>query len=187
MTILWLVRHGQTDWNLTGRWQGQASDAPGLNETGRAQALSAREPLKDVRISAIYSSDLLRSIQTAELVAEPSGLSVNPEPGLREIDLGVWEGMLSEDIQKQYPVELETRAKDPFHVRAPQGESPSEVAERVLAAVSDIVKRHPNESVLIVAHGVSLAIILCHALGIPLEQVYEYIPENAKPYCVEWK
>ena len=187
MTILWLVRHGQTDWNILGRWQGQASYAPGLNETGRAQALAAREQLKDVCISVAYSSDLLRSIQTAELIAEPSDLSVIPEPGLREIDLGVWEGMLSEDIQKQYPVELEARSKDPFHVRAPQGEAPSEVAERVLATVSDIVKRHPNESVLIVAHGVSLAIIICHALGIPMEQVYEHIPENAKPYCVEWK
>ena len=187
MTILWLVRHGQTDWNLTGRWQGQASDAPGLNEAGRAQALLACEQLKGVHISAAYSSDLLRSIQTAKLIAETFGLDVNLKPGLREINLGLWEGMFSDDIQKQYPVELEARVKDPFHFRAPQGEAPSEVADRVLAAVSKIVANHPDESVLIVAHGVSLAIILCHALEIPVKQVYENIPENAKPYCVEWK
>jgi len=187
MTELLLVRHGQTDWNLTGRWQGQAPHAPGLNETGFAQARAAREQLRDKIISAIYASDLLRSRQTAELLADPLGLTVTLEPRLREIDLGVWEGMLSDEIAAQYPRELAERERDPFHTRAPQGESPSEVAERVLAAVADIVKKHPAASVLIVAHGVSLGIIICHALGIPLAEVYEHIPENARPYCVTWK
>ncbi len=187
MTGLWLIRHGQTDWNLTGRWQGQAPDAPGLNDAGRAQALALRDELKDVRFSAIYSSELLRARQTAELIAEPMGLTVTLEPRLREINLGMWEGMLSSDIEVQYPQELTERARDPFHARAPQGESPLEVAERVIAAVGDIAGKHQDESVLIVAHGVSLAVIICHTQGIPLDKVYEYIPENAKLYPVKWK
>jgi broad specificity phosphatase PhoE len=187
MTELCLVRHGQTDWNLTGRWQGQAPYAPGLNDMGFAQARAAREQLRDKKISAIYSSDLLRSYQTAELLAEPLGLTVSLEPRLREINLGVWEGMLSDEIAAQYPQELAERERDPFHTRAPQGESPSDVAERVLEAVTEIAKKHVNDSVVIVAHGVSLAVIICHAQGIPLEKVYEHIPENAKPYCLEWK
>ena len=76
MTRLWLLRHGQTDWNVEGRWQGQTERAPGLNAVGRAQALAIRGQLKEARFSAIYSSDLLRSQQTAEWLAEPLGLNV---------------------------------------------------------------------------------------------------------------
>lgn len=187
MTSLWLVRHGQTDWNLTGRWQGQTPDAPGLNGTGRAQAFAVRDELKDVHFSAIYSSDLLRSRQTSELLAETLGMTVTLEPRLREMNLGAWEGMLAEEIREKYPNELEERAKNPFYTRAPDGESPRQVAERVLAAMEEIAGRHPNGNILIVAHGLSLAVILCHARGIPMDRVYDHIPENAKPIRVEWR
>jgi broad specificity phosphatase PhoE len=186
MTDLWLVRHGQTDWNLEGRWQGQSSLAPGLNDIGRAQALAVRAQLKGMHISAIYSSDLLRARQTAGLFAEPLGLTVTLEPRLREINLGVWEGMPSDEIERLYPRELAERGRDPLHAQAPQGESPLEVAERVIPAVDDIAEKYPGRTVLIVAHGVSLAVILCRAQGIRLEKVYECVPENAKPCLVDW-
>lgn len=187
MTDIWLVRHGQTDWNLTGRWQGQAPHAPGLNDMGRAQALALLNQLKDIKISAIYSSDLLRARQTAKLISEPLGLTVTLEPRLREINLGLWEGMLSSEVEVQYPQELAERAHGPFHARAPQGESPSDMTERVVAAVNDIGKEHADESVIIVSHGVSLAIIICHAQGFPMNEVYEHVPENARLYRVDWK
>jgi broad specificity phosphatase PhoE len=186
MTDLWLVRHGQTDWNLTGRWQGQAPDAPGLNETGMAQARAIGAQLAGIRFSAVYSSDLLRARQTAELLAEPLGLRGTLEPRLREINLGLWEGLLSTEIETRYPRELEERRRDPWYARAPEGESPHEVAERVLAAVEEIAQKYPRDPVLIVAHGLSLAVILCHAEGIPLEQVYDHVPDNAAPRCVAW-
>ena len=187
MTDLWLIRHGQTDWNLTGRWQGQASDAPGLNDTGYSQALAVREQMTGKSFSAIYSSNLLRARQTAELIAEPLDLTITLEPRLREINLGAWEGMLSSDIEAQYPRELEERRQNPFYAHAPNGESPLEVSKRVIAAVNEIAWKHPNNSVLIVSHGVSLAVIICHAQGIRMDKVYEHIPENAKPYHVEWQ
>ena len=186
MTELWLIRHGQTDWNFTGRWQGQAFDAPGLNETGHKQALGASEKMKGIEISAIYSSDLLRARQTADLIAEPLGLPVILEPRLSEINLGVWEGMSSEDIEARYSQELADRARDPFHTPAPNGESPYEVAERVLTAVTEIVIMHRDESILIVAHGISLAVIICHSEGFPMEDVYQHIPVNAQPYYTQW-
>ncbi len=186
MTEFWLVRHGQTEWNLTGRWQGQATDAPGLNDTGLAQALTIHEQLKGIEISTIYSSDLLRARQTAELVAQPLGLSVTLEPRLREINLGVWEGMPSDEIEAKYPKELSERARNPFNTRAPDGESPREVADRVLSAVNEIASKHRNESILIVAHGISLAVIICHSEGFPMEDVYQHIPDNAQPYPVQW-
>ena len=186
MTELWLVRHGQTDWNLTGRWQGQASNAPGLNDTGHAQVLTICEQLKGSEFSAIYSSDLLRARQTAEMIAESLGLPVTLEWGLREINLGEWEGMPSEEIEAKYPKELAARAQNSFYERAPNGESPHEVADRVLKAINEIANKHLGESVMIVAHGISLAVIICHSEGFPMEDVYQHIPNNAQPYRVQW-
>ena len=187
MTEFWLVRHGQTDWNLTGRWQGQAHDAPGLNDVGRAQTLSAREKLNGHSFSAIYSSDLLRSRQTAELLAEPLRLTITLEPRLREMDLGDWEGMQSEEIEAHYPQEMADRARDPFHTRAPNGESPSEVAERVLPAINEIARKQSDKSILVVAHGVSLAAIICHVEGFRMQDIYQHIPNNAQPYQIKWR
>lgn len=186
MTEFWLVRHGQTDWNLAGRWQGQSPCAPGLNTTGRVQAFAASERLSAVRFSAVYSSDLLRSFQTAELLAEPLGLSINLEPRLREINLGDWEGMFSNEIEARYEQELEARARDPFNAHAPNGESPREVADRVLRTINEIANKHSAGPILIVSHGVSLAVIICHNEGHLMQKVYEHIPENGQPYCVQW-
>ena len=187
MSDLWLVRHGQTDWNLTGRWQGQSPDAPSLNEAGRKQALILLDQLKNVHLSAIYSSDLARSQQTAELIANHLGLGVNLESRLREMHLGKWEGMLSDEIKSQYPQELAERACNPLHARTPCGESAMQVARRVIPAVDEIGKMHHDKPVLIVAHGISLAIIICLARGIPLDKLYEYVPDNAKLSRVKWK
>ena len=187
MTDFWLVRHGQTNWNLTGRWQGQSSDAPSLNETGRKQAVALVDQLKNVRCSSIYSSDLVRSRQTAELIANRLGLGVTLEPRLREINLGEWEGMLSDEIKSQYPQEQAERICNPLHARAPGGESPMQVATRVIPAVHEIGMRHFDKSVMIVAHGISLAVIICLARSIPLNKLYEHIPHNAQLINVKWK
>ena len=186
MTVLWLLRHGQTDWNLEGRWQGQSQDAPSLNDMGRAQAIAAAGLLQDQKIQAVYSSDLPRARQTAELIAAPLGLTVALEPRLREIHLGEWEGMQYDEIASRYPQDLAERESDPVHSSAPGGELPSEVTERVLIAVDEISKRHPDGSVLIVSHGVALAVIICRAEGFPIEDVYDHLPENAMPYRVLW-
>jgi broad specificity phosphatase PhoE len=187
MTEFWLVRHGQTDWNLTGRWQGQAHAAPGLNDVGQAQTLRAREKLNGHSFSAIYSSDLLRSRQTAELLADPLRLTVTLEPCLREMDLGNWEGMRSQEIEANYPQEMAERARDPFHTRAPNGESPREVAERVLPTINEIARKQSDTSILVVSHGISLAAIICHVEGFRMQDIYQHIPNNAEPYHVKWR
>jgi broad specificity phosphatase PhoE len=181
MKEVWLLRHGETDWNLQGRWQGQAPFAPGLNEAGFAQARSAASVLSNVRFAAIYSSDLLRARQTAEAVAEQQGLRVIFDGRLREVNLGVWEGMLSEDVKARYLKELEEREKNPLRARPPQGETLAEVAERVQAALKDILQEQAQGPVLIVSHGLALAALSCLAGGVPLEKAFAHIPENAKP------
>jgi broad specificity phosphatase PhoE len=184
MTQLCLIRHGQTDWNLEGRYQGQ-SDVP-LNQTGLAQAQSLAEQLKEQTFAAIYASDLMRARQTVEPVAKMFGITIQVEPRLREINQGEWEGVLVEDIKARYAELWSQRTVDPANIRPPGGETVGEVATRVYAALDDIARLFPTERVLVVSHGLSIATAICRARNIPVGQAYTVIPENVQPVWVEW-
>ena len=159
MTTVLLVRHGATDWNLALRAQGHA-DIP-LNYRGRRQARAAAAQLRNVEIDAVYSSDLGRAFETAALIAEPHGLEPIPEPALREIDQGEWTGLNDHDIRSRWPGMWERR----HHTRRPGGESPDEVRRRALAALGRIVAAHPDSTVVLVSHGVTIRGIVAEALG----------------------
>lgn len=179
-----LVRHGQTDWNLEGRYQGQSDVS--LNETGRQQARAAARQLAGQPFCAIYSSDLKRAAETARIIAGTLQLPVQLEPRLREINQGEWEGQLVGVIQARYAEFWEKRSEDPASFRPPGGETVGEVARRVAAALEEISARHPAGNVLLVSHGLSLATIICQVRGIPVGKAYTVIPENATPQWVEW-
>lgn len=185
MTQLCLIRHGQTDWNLEGRYQGQ-SDVP-LNENGLTQAETLIEKLNGQAFAAIYSSDLTRARQTAEPVANELGLTVQIEPRLREINQGEWEGVLVDDIKARYAELWSQRTIDPAGVRPPGGETVGEVATRVYTALDDISRIFPTGQLLIVSHGLSIATAICRAQNIPVGQAYTVIPENVQPVWMEWK
>jgi alpha-ribazole phosphatase len=176
MTQLVLIRHGETEWNVEGRWQGQA-DVP-LNARGQQQAQELAQELADTGISAIYSSDLQRAYATAQALAQKTGLEIHTDERLREIHQGDWQGMLVTEIQERYASRFEDRRKNPLTVAPPGGESVAEVKERVIAAVEDILERHPNHRVAIVSHGFALAVIQVHYLGMPMEHVWDMIPAN---------
>ena len=184
MTQLCLVRHGQTDWNLEGRYQGQ-SDVP-LNEHGRAQARALAQEIAGQSFSGIYTSDLQRAKETAQIISNFLQLPVILEPRLREINQGEWEGQLVEAIKARYAALWQQRTVDPASVRPPGGETVGEVAKRVHAALDDIASQHPNTPVLIVSHGLALATVICQARNIPVGQAYSVIPNNTEPTWVEW-
>ena len=184
MTQLILLRHGVTDWNLTGRYQGQAD--PPLNAEGRRQAEALANQLAGLRLEAIYSSDLRRAYDTAQTVAARLRLAVTVEPRLREVNQGAWEGMVHADILAQYPQEWAARERDPLHSRPPGGESVVEVATRVWAAAADIAREHPAGLVLVVSHGLALACLLVKAWALPLAEARLHIPENATPIPIVW-
>jgi broad specificity phosphatase PhoE len=192
MTYIWLVRHGQTDWNVQGRWQGQTPDAPPLNAAGLAQAQTLAEQLADqaardgIAFAALYSSDLLRARQTAEVIARRLGLPVRLDARLREAHLGAWEGMLGDEVALRYVAELDERRRDPVHSRPPQGESVYEVAARVGQAFDAIAHAHPDQHVVVVSHGLALAAGLCLAEGRPLAEVFTRIPDHAAAQVVRW-
>jgi broad specificity phosphatase PhoE len=157
VTTLLLVRHGETDWNRELRIQG-SSDTE-LNERGREQARELASELRDVDLDAVYSSDLRRARETAELATAGRGLDVRLDPGLRERSFGSWEGLTRSEVAERFP-DLEHH----------DGETDEEVRDRVLAAVHRIVAGHPGEEVLVVSHGGALNALWHHALGERIER-----------------
>lgn len=158
MTTLLLVRHGETDWNRELRIQG-SSDTD-LNERGRAQARELASELADVDLDAVYSSDLRRARETAEIATAGRGLEVRLDGDLRERSFGSWEGLTRSEVAERFP-DLEHH----------DGESDDQVRDRVLAAVHRIVDAHPGEEVLVVvSHGGALNALWHHALGERIER-----------------
>ncbi|HKY85006.1 MAG TPA: histidine phosphatase family protein [Anaerolineales bacterium] len=179
MIRLVLIRHGETDWNREGRWQGQ-TDVP-LNATGRRQAQGAAEAMRAAPPEAIYTSDLARARQTAEAVAEATGAPLLLDPRLREIDLGAWEGMLADDIRSHDGARVDLFLHDP-HARAGlRGETVAEVFQRVTSALDEILSRHPGCRVAVVSHGLALAALKTRILGLPLAAVWAQEPASAIP------
>jgi len=186
MIELWLVRHGQTDWNAEGRYQGQ-TDIP-LNEVGIAQAreLAGLLRAEGKSFRAIYTSDLSRASQTADILGAAFNLSPIPNPGLREVDLGDWEGQNHNEVRERYPAEMTARRADPVDSHPPGGESVREVAQRVVEVANQIKRAHPRGRVLVVSHGIALATLICQANEIPLAEVFKQALENARPMVVHW-
>jgi broad specificity phosphatase PhoE len=161
-----LVRHGETDWNRTGRCQG-ISDVV-LNDNGKKQALELGVCLKGEKISAVYSSDLARAMSTAEEIAKHHGLTVETDSDLREMDQGEFEGLLFTEIRERF-ADIMTQWRDsPETLRIPSGESLSEVRERALRAFGRLCERHDGETVVAVSHNLTITTLLCEFTGIGL-------------------
>jgi uncharacterized phosphatase len=142
MTTIYLVRHGETDWNRQHRIQG-STDIP-LNDTGRAQAEAAGRLLARRPATAVYASPLSRAFETAEIIASAVGLPAPaPAPALVERRYGAAEGLTGDEIDRRYPGEAEV----------PGRETRDAVALRVIPAIVAIAERHPGESIVIVSHG----------------------------------
>ena len=175
-----LIRHGETDWNVEGRYQGQAD--PPLNEQGRVQAQQVAQALQGERLDALYASDLRRAAETAEAIGRATGLAVRYDPRLREIHQGEWQGLLVTEIERRYPDLFRRWKESPLRVTLPGGESIAQMRERVLAAIEDIAQQHPGQRVAIVAHKLPIAVVKYHYQSIPLERIWDLIPAN-----VEWE
>jgi alpha-ribazole phosphatase len=184
MTTLYLIRHGRTDWNDAGRYQGQAD--PPLNAQGRAQARALAQALRSVPFDAIYSSDLARAHETAQALAEVTGLSVQLDPRLREIHQGEWEGLLASEIQARYPALWEQWHRAPLTVRLPGGETLQELEARFTAALDDISAAHPEGTVAVFLHKIAIALLRCRIRGLSLNRFWEVIPDNAAWDVVTW-
>jgi len=176
VTTLLLARHGETDWNRDQRWQGH-SDTP-LNELGREQARELADSLDG--IDAVYSSDLARASETAEIVAAQLGLEVHVDDRLRERSFGAWEGLTMEEIERRYE-EAHGRWRAGESHGADDAEAFEAFAARVHSFLDEVLRRHPDETVLVVGHGGSIRVI--HALAGGLDYVKDHRSIPAVANC----
>lgn len=157
MTKLVLIRHGQTDWNVEGRYQGQAD--PPLNANGIEQAEALARLLMDTAIEVLYSSPLKRALQTAEILSRILKVPVIRDPRLMEINQGEWETRLRSDIERSYPERFYAWQKKPWEVTPPGGENLSEVQGRVYSAIDEILREQEYTCIGLVTHRIPIALI----------------------------
>ncbi len=161
--LVW--RHGQTAWNLQRRFQGQL-DIP-LDDRGRAQAAQAAALLAGFSPSAIVSSDLVRARETAQALADLTGLPVATDPRLREIDVGSWQGLTFEEVSQRFPVEA-ANWRDGGDGRRGGGESLVDVGVRAVAAVDDaLLSVGDGGTLVVVTHGAAGRAIVASMIGLP--------------------
>jgi broad specificity phosphatase PhoE len=161
VTTLLLARHGETDWNRDGRFQGHADTS--LNARGREQARALAEEVDGVDV--IYASDLRRAVETAQIVAERLGLEVKVDPRLRERGFGAWEGLTRAEIEVSFREDFD-RWRTGAGFGADDAERHETFAARIEAFLADVLARHPDETVLVIAHGGSIRVVQAVASGL---------------------
>lgn len=178
-TLICLARHGETNWNIERRFQGQFDIA--LNARGRAQAQALARELADAHFDRVYSSDLRRALTTAAPIAQARGLEVRATQRLREKDDGAWQGHTHAEVQVRDEAGYQhylARAPD---FAAPEGETLNEFSRRVRKALTDIARESEGLTVLVVAHAGVLDIAWRMATGKALSEKREHPVLNATP------
>lgn len=160
--VLFLFRHGETDWNRKGRLQGH-TDTP-LNATGLAQAEALAHRLLTQRLDAVVSSDLTRALTTARIIAEISGVPLLTDQGLREVSVGLAEGLLWEEAKARFGAELTERWYSDDNVAFPGGETGQQAFTRGLAALRRVALTYPYRRIAVSTHGAMVRRLVKHAL-----------------------
>lgn len=187
MTKFIITRHGQTEWNVEKRMQGQA-DSP-LTALGRQQAEALHQRLRDREIDAVYSSSLPRAVQTTEIVCKGKGLSIGQLDDLREIAIGEWSGKLLTEVEAEYPEQSENFWKHPEAYKPMEGgETYQELRDRASKTLLELAKKHRNQTVLVVSHGIVLKLLYNYFRYQPLADIANNHPHpKSCCYCeVEW-
>jgi len=185
MTRVYVVRHGQTAWNLEEVFRGRM-DIP-LDETGKKEVHLAGEALKDETLHAIYSSPLSRSVETAENIAKFQDIPVTPLESIIDISYGEWEGVSLVEVRKKFPDLYDLWLKEPHNITFPGGESLEQVRVRTRNAIDDLLKKHENENIALVAHRAPNKIICCSLLGIDNSNFWRIQQDTASTNLFTYK
>lgn len=177
-TTILLARHGETDWNAVGRWQGHTDRS--LTERGRRQAAELADRLANVVINAVYSSDLLRAVETAEPVAKRLGLLLQTLPELREVDVGTWAGLTRDEVAERFPEGF--RRWSEWQTGWEDGETYDEMGERVVGAILRLAGEQEGGRILVVSHGGAIRALHAAAAGIDIAAYRQLRPvvQNAR-------
>ncbi len=172
-TQIYLIRHGETEWNRDRRFQGHL--AVPLSAAGQAQAraVAAWLATQPVRFAALYTSDLPRAAQTAAVIGARLGLTPIPEAALREISVGHWAGLGRDEIETRYPGELQAWRERVAEYTLPGGESVPDVQRRILAFYQSIIGQHEGTAILLVSHGIALSALQAGLHGWDLAEAWQ--------------
>lgn len=180
-TILFLIRHGQTEGNAKKQYCGSLD--PCLNDTGRLQVKKLSHRLKGETIHKIYASDKKRALESARIIF--NGRRITRCADLREINFGIFEGKSHQEIMQSHPRIYQRWLKDPYHTLIPESECLRAFQERVCRALREIVSSHLGRTVAVVCHGGTISILLSSIKR--SKKFWEFIPSSASLNVVEYK
>ena len=183
-TEIILIRHGETEWNSQKRMQGHSNSD--LSEVGRGQIQALGELMKNVSFDHIYSSDSLRTRQTAEAITQYSGHTLQFDQRIREKNLGVFEGLTSTEAKERHPEIYRLFKTAGANYVIDEGESTQQLLERALEFIEEIRLRHPQERVVMVTHGGVVRVLMKHALGLSIDAPTRFIIKNTGIFGLIW-
>lgn len=175
---LFLIRHGQTDWNIQGKIQGSCDIE--LNDTGIKQAEELNKKIleRNYQFSKIYSSPKVRAFKTAEILSKATNVECILMNGLEEINLGEWEGLSWREVEEKYPILYEEWVADRRYTKPPKGESYQNMLQRVLCAIYKIISES-HENVVVVTHSAVIMCIQCYLTNTPFNEMLKFQVDNA--------
>lgn len=185
MTTLYILRHGQSEWNVLNKVQGQENTQ--LTEEGVRQAHKAAERLIGENIDMIYSSDLSRAHDTAKIVADKLNLEVETLCGIREINFGIWQGLDLETIKKDHGDHYNLWRTEPHRLSLEKGETLSIVQERVLKDTNRLVSENPGKKILLVSHGTAIKTLILGLLDIDISKYNKITIGNTGISIIEFR
>lgn len=177
MVRIILIRHGETNWNIQGRYQGQEDTR--LSERGFVQAGMLAHGLKDVPIDMCISSPLKRAYLTCKACADLHHLPVHTDDRLTEINHGTWEGELACEIEARYPEEFKLWHTAPDKVQMPEGENLEDVRKRARAAFDEFAQKYAGKTLLVAAHDAVNKAVICDLLGLDMSRFWYVKQDNA--------
>ena len=184
-TEIILIRHGETEWNSQQRMQGHSNSD--LSSVGQAQIQALGQWMNNVPFDLIYSSDSLRAKQTAEAITQFSGHELKIDLRLREKNLGVFEGLTSEEARERHPEVFRLFKTAGSKYVIDEGESTQQLQDRALEIVDEIRIKHPEKRVLLVTHGGFIRVVMKHSLGLSLETPTRFLIRNTGLFRLVWE
>jgi len=169
MTTVYLIRHAEAEGNYYRRIHGWFDS--GVTARGLRQIDALAERFRDVRIDALYTSDLKRTVATAGAITKYHDIPMHLEPRLREINLGAWEDLPWGNVAYDQPEQLLYFSKDPMKFDIPGRESFPDLQRRIYSAVTELADRHDGQTIALVSHGMAIRTFLCRVKGLPPDKV----------------
>ena len=180
---IYIVRHGQTEWNLLGKTQGHGNSD--LTPKGIEQAELLADSMTKYPIDYIYSSDLGRAYQTAEIIGNKLNIEVEKTEALREMNFGTWEGRIIKDIIEEDPELYKMWRNEPHLAKIPQGETLSQIKERTDAFIKEINEKYDGKHIVLVTHSLCARIILLSFLDSDVKNIYRINQANTALNIIE--